>query len=138
MNIDIDVQQTVDCYIDDAWRLIGPFENMHDWFPGIAKFEYEGSGVGAVRHLTMPGGAVFSDKLIREGKYQYSYAIVGGEVPFENYLATVSVIDDQDSTQLTYHVNIDVSEEHRQASVDLLTNMYKNAFKNSKEILEKR
>ena len=137
MNIDIDVQQTVACSIDDAWGLIGPFEKMHDWFPGIAKFEYEGSGIGSVRHLTMPDGAIYSDQLSSENKYQYSYAIVGGEVPFENYLATVSVIEDQDSTQLTYHVNIDVPEEHRQASVDLLTNMYKSAFENSKEILEK-
>jgi hypothetical protein len=67
----------------------------------------------------------------------YRYTIVGGEVPFENYLGTVSVVSNNRGSTLKYHASIDVSEENRDASVAFLKELYTNAFKNVKSMLDK-
>lgn len=118
-----------------VWELVGPFETMQTWFPGIVDTRIEGSGIGTIRHLTMPDGAVISDQLTQQSDHQYSYAIVGGDVPFENYLGTVSVVDDNGSSLLKYHASIDVSEENREASTAFLSELYTNAFDNVKRML---
>ncbi|MEE4290975.1 MAG: SRPBCC family protein [Cycloclasticus sp.] len=132
------VELDINASSNDAWDLIGPFETMQSWLPGIIDTQIEGSGIGTIRHLTMPGGAVYSDKLTEQGDKYYRYIIVGGDVPFENYLGTVSVVNNQDASILKYHASIDVSEENREASVAFLTELYSNAFNNVKDVLEKK
>jgi hypothetical protein len=137
MKENLSVELNIDASPDDAWNLIGPFETMQSWFPGIINTKIEGSGIGAVRHLTMQDNAIFSDKLTEQGDKHYSYIIVGGEVPFENYLGTVSVVSNNGGCTLKYHASIDVSEENREASVAFLKEIYTNAFENVKKLLAK-
>ena len=137
MKENLSVERNIEASANDVWELVGPFETMQSWFPGIVDTKIEGSGIGTIRHLTMPDGAVFSDQLTEQGDHQYSYAIIAGEVPFENYLATVSVVDNNGSSTLKYHASIDVSEENREASVAFLTELYSNAFENVETLLRK-
>ncbi|HIF18337.1 MAG TPA: SRPBCC family protein [Cycloclasticus sp.] len=131
------VELDINASPNTAWDLIGPFETMQSWFPGIINTKIEGNGIGTVRHLTMPDDAVFLDKLTEQGDMYYRYTIVGGEVPFENYLGTVSVVSNNRGSTLKYHASIDVSEENRDASVAFLKELYTNAFKNVKSMLDK-
>jgi len=137
MKENLSVELNIDASPDDAWSLIGPFETMQSWFPGIVNTNIEGSGIGTIRHLTMPDGAILSDKLTEQGDKSYSYIIAGGEVPFENYLGTVSVASNNAGSTLKYHASIDVSEENREPSVAFLTELYTNAFNNVRSMLEK-
>ncbi|PHS72989.1 MAG: hypothetical protein COB22_03665 [Cycloclasticus sp.] len=135
MKATISVELSIPHTPDTVWELVGPFETMQTWFPGIVDTQIEGSGIGTIRHLTMSDGAVFSDQLTQQSNHQYSYTIVGGDVPFENYLGTVSVVDDNGSSLLKYHASIDVSEENRESSVAFLSELYTNAFDNVKHML---
>ncbi|HIG79926.1 MAG TPA: SRPBCC family protein [Cycloclasticus sp.] len=135
MKVNISVELNIPQPQSIVWKLVGPFETMQTWFTGIVDTQIEGSGIGTIRHLTMPDGAVFSDQLTQQSEHQYSYTIVGGEVPFENYLGIVSVSDDNGSSLLKYHASIDVSEENRESSVAFLSELYTNAFENVKRIL---
>ena len=137
MKENLAVELDINASSNDAWDLIGPFETMQSWFPGIINTSIEGSGIGIIRHLTMPDGAILSDQLTEQGDDFYSYTIVGGDVPFENYLGTVSVTNNNGGATLKYYASIDVSEENREASVAFLTELYTAAFKNVKNLLEK-
>lgn len=137
MKENLSVALDINATPSNTWNLVGPFETMQSWFPGIINTSIEGSGIGTIRHLTMPDGAIFSDQLTEQGDDFYSYTIVGGDVPFENYLGTVSVTNNNGGTTLKYHASIDVSEENREASVAFLTELYTAAFKNVKNLLAK-
>ena len=49
--------------------------------------------VGAVRHVEMPGNTIMEERLesLDDATTTLSYAIVGGPLPVENYLATIKV-----------------------------------------------
>ncbi|PCH85079.1 MAG: hypothetical protein COB26_05435 [Piscirickettsiaceae bacterium] len=137
MKATVSVELSLPHSLETIWALVGPFETMQTWFPGIIDIRIEGTGIGTIRHLTMSDGAIFSDQLTQQSNHQYSYTIVAGEVPFENYLGTVSVIGDNGSSLLKYHATIDVSEENHEPSVAFLSELYTNAFGNVKGMLAK-
>jgi len=132
----ITVTKHVKCSPQDAWQLIGPFENIHLWFPGILDNKTKGQGVGATRQITMAEDAVFVDELTNLNNLEYSYKIIAGELPFTDYLGTVSVSEENGNTQLNYHATINVSDENKTSSVEFLTAIYNSAFENAKLQLE--
>jgi hypothetical protein len=95
---DVKVVETVDAPAGAVWGLLSDFG-------GIAKFggdaiegcTVEGDGVGAVRTLTVMGGATIRERLeaLDEGTRTFSYSIIGeSPLPVRDYLATVQVRDE--------------------------------------------
>ena len=58
------VTETIDVNAspDKAWALVGDFGGLVGWFPAVTKSTVEGSGVGALRHLTMPDGNQLTER----------------------------------------------------------------------------
>jgi len=136
MMTNISVTKPVNCPSQNEWQLIGPFENIHLWVPGILDNKTKGQGIGATRQITMAEDAVFVDELTHLGEREYSYKIIAGELPFTDYLGTVSVSEENGNTQLNYRATINVSDENKASSVEFLTAIYDSAFENAKSQLE--
>ncbi len=120
-----------------VWDLVGNFQSIMDWFPGIVESRAEGEGIGALRHLTMSDGSTISDRLVAiEEGISYSYEIVGGEVPMQNYLGTVSVKPLGSGTELCFEGSFDVADEMRGEVLKFITGIYADAFKNAKQLIE--
>jgi len=136
MIVSFSVIKPVHCSAHKAWQLIGPFENIHLWFPSILNSKAEGQGVGATRQITMAKDAVFVDELTHLGELEYSYKIIAGELPYTDYLATISVSEENGTAQLRYQASINVSDENKASSIGFLTDIYNSAFENAKSLLE--
>lgn len=76
---------------DQVWQLIGGFNNLPKWLPFIVKSEWEENGM--VRNLTAADGANIIERLesFNYTERTYSYSILKGPAPVENYFATITV-----------------------------------------------
>ncbi|RLA10373.1 MAG: hypothetical protein DRQ60_11355 [Gammaproteobacteria bacterium] len=133
----ISVSQQISATPAQVWALIGDFHGIMNWFPGITESRPEGSGVGAIRHLTMADGSVISDRLVAEQTGQsYSYEIAAGEVPMKNYLGTVSVEQSGEGSILLFNGSFDVTDEQREPAIGFIKQIYTGAFDNARQLLE--
>ncbi|MDP6981016.1 MAG: SRPBCC family protein [Myxococcota bacterium] len=78
---------------DAVWKELADYGGIGAWAPGVVSCKLDGSGIGAVRSVEMPGGAVMEERLesFDDASRTLSYAIVGGPLPVNDYLATVKV-----------------------------------------------
>jgi len=130
VKVEIKVNQEIKSSKKDVWDIVGPFDKISSWFDGIVKTEIKTSSSGnSIRTLTLENEAVLSDELVDEKDFSYTYKIIEGELPFENYVATVGVKDSENGVSLYYEASIDVSPENRDDSVAFLEGLYTGAFK---------
>jgi len=138
VKVEIKVNQEIKSSKKDVWDIVGPFEKISSWFDGIVKTEMKTSSYGnSIRTLTLENEAVLSDELVDEKDFSYTYKIIEGELPFENYVATIGVKDTKDGVSLYYKVSIDVSEKNKNDSIAFLEGLYVAAFKKVQSIVEK-
>lgn len=81
---------------DQVWSLVGRFNALPDWHPGIEKSVLEKAG--QQRRLSLAGGGTIVETLehVDEHNRTYSYAIVDSPFPVSNYKATITVTDSDD------------------------------------------
>ena len=109
---EISVNKELNASADDAWKVLADFGGMQRWAPGIEDARNEGEGVGMVRILTMPGGAVMHERLesFDEAARTLSYSIVEGPMPLENYLATIQVTETAGGCRVDWGASFDAPE----------------------------
>jgi carbon monoxide dehydrogenase subunit G len=80
----------VDAAPATVWKMIGNFNHLDVWHPALASSTQE----GPVRTLVLAGGggSIVEKETARSDKdMTYSYAILSGPLPVQNYESTVSV-----------------------------------------------
>lgn len=85
---------------EKVWELIGKFEGLHKWAPGIKEAKAEGSGVGATRTVTFNGGGSLTERLVAraDSPPAYTYSIEAGDLPVANHISTLMVVDHGDGS----------------------------------------
>jgi uncharacterized protein YndB with AHSA1/START domain len=79
---------------EKVWALIGEYGHLNNWHPAVVKLELSGDGGnGVVRKLTLPDGAILTEKLLSYSlnDMSYSYAILSGPLPVQNYVSKITV-----------------------------------------------
>jgi hypothetical protein len=77
-----------------VWALMRGFGDLMQWMQGLESCELAGSGVGAVRTVTLSGGLRLQERLeaFDDAGRSFSYAIVGASpLPMRDYLSTVKI-----------------------------------------------
>jgi len=94
--VTVKVSERVETTADRVWDLFRDFGGVQRFSAGIEKVEISGSGVGAVRTLSLPGGLSLQERLeaFDDRGRRLQYAIVAGPIPVSNYLATIEVRDE--------------------------------------------
>lgn len=85
---------TVDHPADKVWALIGEYGHLDKWHPAVVKLELSGDGgTGIFRLLTLPDGATLKERLQSYSldEMSYSYSIVEGPLPVQNYRSKITV-----------------------------------------------
>lgn len=95
---EVKVSETVAAPAAQVWEVLGDFGGVAKWGgPALSSCTVEGSGVGAVRRITGPGGMQIVERLEAydpTGR-TFSYAIIEkSPIPIKNYLSTVKVVDE--------------------------------------------
>jgi carbon monoxide dehydrogenase subunit G len=94
--VSVKVSERVEAGADAVWELFRDFGGIRRFSAGFEKVEVTGSGIGAVRTITLPGGAALQERLeaFDDRGRRLQYAIVGGPIPVSGYLATIEVKDE--------------------------------------------
>src|SRR6266540_1910719 len=71
------------------WGMVGGFNALPAWHPGVEKSEIEGAGKGSLRTLKIAGGGEVVERLelLNETERVYAYSIVKGPLPVADYLS---------------------------------------------------
>lgn len=114
-----------------VWQVIGGFNALPDWHPGIEKSELEGGGT--LRRLTVPGAGTIVERLDKsdDDARTYSYSIVEGPLPVSNYTATIRVIEDADGKGCTVEWTSDFDPTGPEAvALGAIRGVYEAGLKN--------
>lgn len=113
-----------------VWQLIGGWNAVADWHPGVEKSELEGGG--EVRRLSIAGGGTFVEKLVHhdDGSRSYSYEIVDSPLPVANYRATITVGEDPEGCKVTWSSNFDPAGASETDAAAMVRGIYEMGFKN--------
>lgn len=97
---------------DAVWKELADFGGIGVWGPGVVSCKVEGTGVGAVRSVEMPGGMVMEERLesLSDADRTLSYSIIAGPLPVENYLATVKVTATDGGSRVDWGATFDAPE----------------------------
>jgi len=94
---EVKVSETVAAPAAPVWEVLGDFGGVLKWGGKMVQScTVEGSGVGAVRRVGLPGGAEIAERCeaYDPAGRSLSYSIVGkSPVPIRNYFSTVKVIE---------------------------------------------
>ncbi|KQT50738.1 hypothetical protein ASG43_05520 [Aureimonas sp. Leaf454] len=98
--IDVARSTTVSVAPDAVWQAIGDFCGIADWHPAVTACSLSKPGSASVRTLTLAGGATLSEELVHwdDAAMSYTYKIVEGPLPVENYTSTIAVSDGGDGS----------------------------------------
>jgi hypothetical protein len=87
------MKTTVNASPEKAWDVLGDFNGLPRFVAAVSESVVRGSGVGAVRTLTLAGGGQIRELLEAfdpDGR-TLKYSILDGPLPVKNYLSTVRV-----------------------------------------------
>lgn len=77
--------------LDEVWAAIGGFQQLADWHPAVATCTKEMRDGKECRVLGLEGGGEIVEQLTDLEGGSYSYTILSGPLPVENYMAILSV-----------------------------------------------
>ncbi len=112
------------------WQLVGQFNGLPDWLPGVEKSELDEGG--KVRHLSLKGGGTITERLERidEGHYAYRYTILSSPLPVTDYVAELRVRQDQQGGGCTVEWSSEFSPRGTSAkeATEVIQGIYQAGF----------
>ena len=90
----VSMSTIINASAEKVWQTVSDFNGLGKFVAAVTKSSMEGSGVGALRTLTLPDGAEIVEKLesFEEQTKELKYLIVvSGPFPVEGYIATMKV-----------------------------------------------
>jgi carbon monoxide dehydrogenase subunit G len=135
--VSVKVSERVEASADRVWDLFRDFGGIQRFSSGFEKVEVTGSGIGAVRTITLPGGAALQERLeaFDDRGRKLQYAIVGGPIPVSNYLATIEVKDEGKACRIDWSSHFEpkgISEDQARAMIE---GVYKGGIAGVKKAL---
>jgi hypothetical protein len=97
---------------DAVFKELADFGGIGTWAPGVVGCKLEGSGIGSVRSIEMPGGVVMEERLesLDDSQRSLSYSIIGGPMPVDNYIATIRVSETGNGCRVDWGASFDAPE----------------------------
>ncbi len=135
--VSVKVSERIEATADQVWDLFRDFGGIQRFSAGIEKVEVSGSGIGAVRTLSLPGGLTLQERLeaFDDSGRRLQYAIVAGPIPVANYLATIEVKDEGKGCRIDWSSQFEpkgITDEQGRA---MLEGVYKGGIAGVKKTL---
>ncbi len=128
MQAEVRVVEEVSAPAARVWAVIRGFGDILQWTDGLESCELEGSGVGAVRTVGLPGGLRIQERLesFDEEERSFSYAIIGKTpLPFRDYLARVQLREAGPARcEITWEGSFDAKPGSEAASQTIVRGIY--------------
>ena len=128
MQTEVRVVEEIAAPAAKVWALIRGFGDLLEWTDGLESCELEGSGIGAVRTVGLPGGLRLQERLetFDEVGRSFSYAIIGkSPLPFRDYLSRVQLREAGPTRcEITWEGRFDPKPGSEAASQTLVRGIY--------------
>ena len=121
----------------EVWAVIRDFGALNDWHPLVEDCRIEAGRpadqVGCVRAFRLTDGATLRERLVAlsDFDFSYSYEILDGPMPLENYVATLKIapITDGDQTFIEWTAQFDCAEEdEEQLTTKIANDVFQGGF----------
>jgi hypothetical protein len=114
---------------DALWAKIGDFCGIGKWHPAIAKCEL--SADGKTRTLSLKGGGTIVEVLVKMDApvRSYTYSIVRGPLPVDNYTSTISVAADGAGSTVTWVGRYDAKGASNGDAMKAIQGVYDSGLK---------
>jgi carbon monoxide dehydrogenase subunit G len=92
---EIRIEEEIRAAADAVWPVVSDFAGITRYMAGLERVEVQGQGIGAVRTVTVTGGSELQERLesFDPAARSFSYSILPGSMPVQNYLASVKLAD---------------------------------------------
>ena len=133
----VSMSTTINTDVVEAWKTISDFNGLPKFISAIATSTMEGSGVGAVRTLTLQDGGQIVEKLesCDESALTLSYSIVKSPLPLENYLAIMKLKDlGGGKCELSWSSTFDPKGAPAEEAQGVVTGVYTAGFDGLKQL----
>ena len=121
-----------------VWAVVRDFNGVPKWIGPVVESTMVGEGVGAVRTVTLEGGAEVEERLegLDDAERSLSYSIVASPLPIENYLATIKVAAaSDDECEVTWSSTFEVAPTDEAEMKALVEGVYTAGFEGLKKLL---
>ncbi len=80
---------------DRVWAVVGAFDSLAAWHPGVASSGVEGQGAGAIRTVVLHEGGRITERLAawEPEDRRYEYQLLKGILPLTGHRARVAVTE---------------------------------------------
>ena len=125
---EVTVNGTINTDADKVWELVSDFNGLDELVEAVVDCTTEGSGIGAVRTLTLADGGEVKEKLesLHPDQHLLTYSIVASPMPIENYIGTMQVKKvGKGKSEFFWSSTFDVREGTEQEMKEALEDLYK-------------
>lgn len=126
------MKKSLNASAGEVWKTISDFNGLPKFVAAIVDSKMEGSGIGAVRTLTLQdGGPPIIEKLesLDHQTRSLSYSIVESPLPLEDYLATVELRDlGEDHCEITWSSSFEPKGAPEEEAKKIVEGVYSAAF----------
>ncbi len=122
-----------------VWQAVGNFGGVRAFITVIQSCTVEGKGVGAVRTVTLDGGAVVSERLeARDARARIlTYSILTSPLPLEGYVSTMRVSElPHGRAELNWSCIFEPSGASEEECQKIVAGVYSAGFAGLKKLLD--
>jgi hypothetical protein len=137
---EVRVVEEIGASADAVWELVRDFGGVMKWASTLESCKVEGEGIGAVRTLALPGGAAIRERLERfeDAARSFSYSILDGPLPVEDYLATLVVrAKGADRCEVDWASTFEPKGVPEERVLGIIRGVYEGGIREIKKNLEK-
>ncbi|WAP68882.1 SRPBCC family protein [Jiella pelagia] len=133
--IEVSKSVEVDAAPAAVWEMIGTFCDIEKWHPAVTKCELSEDGGKNLRTLTLPDGAALVEEEVsrEEEAMSYTYAILNGPLPVENYKSTISVTGSGEGSTISWSGTFDAAGASDEEASNVIGGIYDAGLSSLKE-----
>src|SRR5436309_8180564 len=121
-----------------VWDVIGGFNTLARWHPGVAKSEESKEGAATIRRLTLHGGGTIVERLESKDDKErtYTYSVLSGPLPVAGYTARLRVEENKDGKSCTveWSSEFEPSGAPESEAVKVIRGIYEAGFDNLRKM----
>lgn len=120
---------------DEVWALIGEWNALPTWHPGVQACALEGGGL--LRRVRLADGTELVEKLesVDAVGRTYTYSVTSGLLPFSDYLATITVREDGAKCIVEWSGTFRPAGASETDVVQMISDFYQEGVSNIKRLL---
>lgn len=120
------VQGSIQAPATEVWNTVRDFGALDSYVAAVGTCTQDGSGVGALRKLTLQDGAEVVEKLrnLDDSHRTLNYTIEEAPLPVENYLGTMQVKEEGDQSEFIWESAFEVPEDEEEAVTKAFRDIY--------------